>query len=75
MYSVGCLSIIYVGGCVFPTFVIQNLWVCSVVSLQEMHSVGCCNQYMCVELCVSYLGNPESVGLHNSLPAKMCCKK
>ena len=39
------------GGCVFPAFVFQNLWVCSVVSLQEMYSVGCLQQYMCVWLC------------------------
>ena len=32
-------------------------------------------QYMCGGLCVSCLGNPESVGVHNSLPARMCSKK
>ena len=41
MYSGGCFSSICVGGCVFPAFVIQNLWVCSVASLQEMYSGGC----------------------------------
>ena len=35
----------------FPAFVIQNLWVCSVASLQEMYSVGCFSS-ICVGGCV-----------------------
>ena len=41
MYSVRCCTSVCVGGCVFPAFVIQSLWVCWVATLEEMYSVGC----------------------------------
>ena len=63
MYSVRCCTSVCVGGCVFPAFVIHNLWVCTVASLEEMYSVGCFAT-ICVGGCVSCLGNPESVGVH-----------
>ena len=47
MCSTGCFSSICVGGCVFPTFIIQKLWVCRAASLEEMYSVGCC-----ISICV-----------------------
>ena len=74
IYSVGCFNSIFVGGCVFPAFVIQSLWVCWIASLEKMYSVGCFTT-ICVGAYVSSLGNPKSVGVHNSLPARMCSKK
>ena len=59
----------------FPAFVIQNLWVCSVASLQEMYSVGVvllqfsiCAGRADVYFCA--FRNSESVGVHSSLPAR-----
>ena len=70
MYSVRCCTNVCVGGCVFPAFVIQNLWVCSAASLEEMYSV-CCFRSICAGgLCVSCLHNSESVGVLSSLPAR-----
>ena len=35
-------------GWMFPAFVIQNLWVCTIALLEGMCSVGCCtNIFMC----------------------------
>ena len=35
----------------FPAFVIQNLWVCSVDSLEEMYRIDSCTS-ICVDGCV-----------------------
>ena len=67
MYSVGYFSSICLGGCVFPALVIQNLWVCTIASLQEcvarnqLHRL--LHQCMGGWLCVSCLCNSESVGV------------
>ena len=59
-------SAVYVwGGCVFPAFIIQNLWVCWVASLEEMYSIGCC-----ISICVSHIRNSKSVGVHNNLAGR-----
>ena len=52
-------SSICVGGCVFAAFVIQNLWVCSVVSLQEMYNGGWFSSICVGGLCVFCLRNSE----------------
>ena len=51
MYSVHYCTSVCVGGCVFPAFVIQSLWVCWVASREEMYSVGCFSS-ICVGGCV-----------------------
>ena len=74
MYGVGCFSSICVGGYVFPTLVIQNLWVCTIASLQEcaarneLHRL--LHQCMCRWLCVSCLRNPEFVDVLTSLTGR-----
>ena len=42
MCNTVCCTSVCVGGRVFLALAIQNLWVSSVASLQEMYSVGCC---------------------------------
>ena len=74
MYSVGCFSSICVGGCVFPASVIQNLWVCTIASLQEC-AVGnelhrLLHQCMCGWLCVSCLRNSEFVRVLSNLTGR-----
>ena len=49
-YMCYCIGI-YVCGCVFPSYVMQHLWVCTATSLQEVYIVGCCNS-ICVCGCV-----------------------
>ena len=71
MYNVGCFSSICVGGYVFPSLVIQNLWVCTIASLQEcaarneLHRL--LHQCMRRWLCVSCLRKSESVDVLSSL--------
>ena len=72
VHSVGCFSSVCVGGCMFPAFVIQNLWVCTVALLQECAARNVqrrlLQQYMGGGgLCVSHIRNSQSVGVHNSL--------
>ena len=58
----------------FPAFVIQNLWVCTIASLQEcagrneLHRL--LHQCMRGWLCVSCLCNSESVGVLSSFAAR-----
>ena len=74
MCSIGCCTSVCVGGCVFPAFVIQNLWVCTVASLQEcaarneLHRL--LHQCMCGWRCVSCLRNSESMGVLSSLAGR-----
>ena len=71
MYSAGYFSSIYVGVCVFLAFIIQNLWVCTMASLQKcaarnvQHKL--LQQCMCGWLCVPCLRNLEFVGVLSSL--------
>ena len=51
MCSGGYCTNIYVGDCVFPALVIQNLWVCLVASLQEMCNIDS-RTSICVGGCV-----------------------
>ena len=61
--EVACSNVCGGGLWMFLAFVIQNLWVCSVVSLQEMYNVSTACSSVCGGwLCVSYLCNSESVG-------------
>ena len=81
MYSVRCCTSVCVGACVFPSFVIHNLWVCTVASLEEMYSVGCFTT-ICVGGCMFPALVSQNLwvcidiyNVYSSLAARMCSKK